>query len=383
MISDPGAPLRSATPAHARPPGPQALAYLEGADRRASTRRPAQGATIAFLLARIMSTHPRDIVVIGCSAGGVEALPRIVQQLPPDLAGAILVVKHLAPTGTPYLVSILRRTSKVPVRWAEQGARIERGCIIVAPPDTHLILSNCHAQLTKGPRENHARPSINKLFRSAAAGYGSRVIGVLLTGMLEDGVSGLQAIREAGGIVIVQDPLDAAFPELPTRALQALVPDRTLPIDAIGAAIIALVGADVPIVPPPQHVALEAEIDRQVQALPAELSSLGPQTLLACPECHGPMWQLGDEAHRRFRCYLGHVATEAEMLHASAVEVEAALWSAVRALNDRATTLETLRDDAARVGNGHSAESYASRARETRQQVEVARKFMLELSRPR
>jgi two-component system chemotaxis response regulator CheB len=330
-----------------------------------------------------MTTHPRDIVVIGCSAGGVEALPRIAQQLPPSLEAAVLIVQHLAPTGSPYLVNIIQRISQLPVGWAEQGARIERGCIIVAPPDAHLVVSNHHVGLTKGARENHARPSINKLFRSAAAHYGSRVIGVLLTGMLEDGVVGLQAIRDAGGIVIVQDPLDAAFPELPTRALQALAPDRTLPIDAIGAAIVSLVGTDVPIVAPPLHVALEAEIDRQVQSKPAEMSLLGPQTLLACPECHGPMWQVGNEVHRRFRCYLGHVATETEMLHASAVEVEAALWSAVRALNDRATTLETLRDDAARIGNGHSAESYASRARETRQQVEIARKFMLELSRPR
>jgi two-component system chemotaxis response regulator CheB len=330
-----------------------------------------------------MTTHPRDIVVIGCSAGGVEALPRIVQQLPPGIEAAILVVQHLAPTSPLYLVSILQRTSQLPVKWAEQGARIERGSIMVAPPDAHLVVSNHHVGLTKGARENHARPSINKLFRSAAAHYGSRVIGVLLTGMLEDGVAGLQAIRDAGGIVIVQDPLDAAFPELPTRALQALAPDRTLPVDAIGAALVALVGADVPIVAPPVHVALEAEIDRRVQVLPAEMRSLGPQTSLACPECHGPMWQLGDEVLRRFRCYLGHVATGAEMLHASAVEVEAALWSAVRALNDRATTLETLRDDAARVGNGQSAGSYASRARETRQQVEVARTFMLELSRPR
>jgi two-component system, chemotaxis family, protein-glutamate methylesterase/glutaminase len=331
----------------------------------------------------IMTTHPRDIVVIGCSAGGVEALPRIVQQLPPALEAAILVVQHLAPTGTPYLVSILQRTSQLRVEWAEQGAPIEHRRIIIAPPDAHLVVSDHHVQLTKGARENHSRPSINKLFRSAAADYGSRVIGVLLTGMLEDGVAGLQAIHDAGGFVIVQDPLDAAFPELPTRALQALDPDRTLPIDAIGTEIVGLIGHDVPIVAPPQHVALEAEIDRQSQALPAEMSSLGPQTLLACPECHGPMWQLGDEVLRRFRCYLGHVATESEMLSANAVEVEAALWSAVRALNDRATTLETLRDDAARIGNGQSAESYASRAREARLQVEVARQFMLELSRPK
>jgi len=330
-----------------------------------------------------MTTHPRDIVVIGCSAGGGEALPRIVQQLPPSLPAAILVVQHMTATGTPYLVSILRRASRLPVEWAEQGAPIERGFIIVAPPDAHLVLADRRVQLTKGAREHHARPSINKLFRSAAADYGGRVIGVLLTGMLEDGVAGLQAIREAGGIVIVQDPLDAAFPEMPIRALQVLEPDRTLPIDAIGAAIIAFVGDDATIVAPPRHVAVEAAIDRQIQVLPANMSSLGPQTSLACPECHGPMWQLGDENLRSFRCYLGHAVTAGEMLIASSVEVEAALWSAVRALNDRATTLETLATDATRIGNGQSAEAYEHRAREARQQVEIARQFMLDLARPR
>jgi two-component system chemotaxis response regulator CheB len=328
-------------------------------------------------------THPRDIVVIGCSAGGVEALPRIVQQLPPDLGAAIFIVQHMAATATPYLVSILARASQLPVVWAEQGGAIEHRRVVVAPPDAHLLLADHHVWLSKAPAESHARPSINKLFRSAAAACGRRVIGVLLTGMLEDGVAGLGAIRDAGGVVIVQDPRDAAYPELPSRALQALEPDRTLPIDAIGSAIIALTGEDVALASPPRHVALEAELDRQLQVPPEALAALGPQTALACPECHGPMWQLGDEGTRRFRCYLGHVSTARELLTASSQAVETALWSAVRALSDRAITLETLAADADRQGSSQTAESYASRAREARQQVELARQFMADLGRSR
>ena len=325
----------------------------------------------------------RDLVVIGCSAGGVEALPRILQQLPPDLAAAVLIVQHMVPTGAHYLVEILARSSRLPVGWAEQGSRIERRRVLVGPPDLHLLCADGHVTLTRGTRENHARPSIDKLFRSAAAVYGSRTIGVLLTGMLDDGVGGLRAIREAGGMLIVQDPMDAAFPELPTRALQAVNPDQTLAIDQIGGALIAAVGQPLAVAPVPPNVAFEAEIDRRSVVTPAEMTAMWTQTALSCPDCHGPMWQLGDEHARRFRCYLGHATTARELLDTSAAEVEAALWSAVRALNDRAMTLEALAADAERGGSGQSAETYALRARETRAQVEVARQFMLDLSRPK
>jgi len=325
----------------------------------------------------------RDLVVIGCSAGGVEALPRILQQLPRELDAAIFIVQHMAATSKPQLVAILGRGAQLPVVWAEQGAPVERGRVVVAPPDAHLVFVDGHIGLSGGAREHHARPSIDKLFRSAAAHHGSRVIGVLLTGMLDDGVAGLKAIRAAGGMVLVQDPADAAFPELPRRALLALEPDQTLALDAIGAALIALVGTPVAPVTPPADLVLEARMDEQGQGTPQAMHELGPQTALSCPDCCGPMWQLGDEQHRRYRCYLGHVSSAHEVLAASAAEVEQALWSAVRALGERATTLETLATDAARIGNGQSAEGYAVRAREARAQVEVARRFMLELARAR
>ncbi len=318
----------------------------------------------------------RDLVVIGCSAGGVEALPRILQQLSPDLGAAVLIVQHMAANNPSYLAGILERTSRLPVAWAEQGARIERGRVLVGPPDVHLLVLEGHAQLTGGARENYARPSIDKLFRSAAASYGSRAIGVLLTGMMDDGVAGLRAIHDAGGAVIVQDPASAAFPELPSRALGAVTPDRVLPIDAIGKAITDLVGEHIGAAAIPRDLALEAEIDRDGAASPATLAALGTQTALSCPECHGPLWEVGDEEHRRFRCYLGHATTAGDLLTASSVEVESALWSAVRALNDRATTLETMAADAERVGNGQSSETYRIRAREARQQADLVRKFM-------
>ena len=335
------------------------------------------------VLADLVPVRTRDIVVIGCSAGGVEALPRILQQLPADLQATICIVQHMAPTDNPYLVDILRRHSQIPIHWAEQGTRLERGHIYVAPPDVHLLFSDEHLVLARTARENHSRPSIDKLFRSAAATHGTRVIGVLLTGMLDDGVNGLRAIRDAGGLVVVQDPEDAAFPDLPARALLAMDPDRTLPIDAIGGALLALTGERTKALPVPEALAIEAKIDHIGAVDPEHMHQLGEQAPIACPDCNGPMWKLGDERTRRYRCYNAHATTAAQLLTATDAQVERALWSAVRALNDRASTLETLASDAERIGNVQSAATYASRARESRQEAELARTFMLSLGRHR
>jgi two-component system chemotaxis response regulator CheB len=321
----------------------------------------------------------RDIIAIGCSAGGVEALPRILQQLPADLPAAILIVQHLASNGPRYLADILNRQARVGVAWGEQGAKVTPGCVYVAPPDLHMLVTDGHLQLARTARENHSRPSIDKLFRSVAAEYTSRAIGVLLTGMLDDGVAGLRAIRDAGGTVIVQHPGEAAYPEMPTRAVETLHPERVLPLDDIGGELLSLIQEQVTPGQVPRDIALEASFDRDPFREPAAMDQLGIRTSLVCPECTGPMWQIGNEQPRRYRCYLGHVASARQMLDANDNEVESALWSAVRALHDRATTLETLSNDAKHIGNGYAAEDYQSRASEARAQANLARQFMLDL----
>jgi two-component system, chemotaxis family, protein-glutamate methylesterase/glutaminase len=325
-------------------------------------------------------TCSRDIVVIGCSAGGVEALPRIVQQLPREVPASFFIVQHLAPSHRPYLVDILKRVASIPIAWAEQGARIERGHIYVAPPDVHMIFTDDHISLNRGARENYARPSIDKLFRSAAAIHGNKTIGVLLTGMMDDGVAGLGAIHDAGGHVIVQDPSTAAFPDLPTRAVQMVAVDQVLPIDGIGNAIVARLEDRVPERTVPPSIALEAALDRQIQARPEELAQLGQQTPIACPDCSGPTWQLGDPDNRRYRCYLGHVNSARELLHRGSIELEAALWSAIRALNERAITLATLANDTRNAGNEQSATVYETRAKEAHTQADLVRQFMRDLT---
>ncbi len=324
----------------------------------------------------------RDIVVVGCSAGGVEALPALLGTLNKDLPGALAIVQHLAPHNA-FLVEILRRASPLPVTWGEQGERVMPRHVYVAPPDVHMMFLDDHLRLTAGPRENHSRPSIDKLFRSAAAAHGSRVIGIVLTGMLDDGVAGLRAIREAGGLTVVQDPGEAQYPDLPQQAVSSAEPDHVLPLVDIGALLRELVGTPVKPTSIPRPLEIEAQLDATPVAPIGRLSELGEQTTITCPECGGPLWMIGKEGERRFRCYVGHVTTGRELLAQNDDKLETALWSAVRALDERATTLETLAADSQRRGSEQAAISYSDRAREVRQQGELARRFMHDLVRPR
>lgn len=326
-------------------------------------------------------TQRRDVVTIGCSAGGLEALGRIVQKLPADLRASVVIVQHIAPSPTPHLVTLLQRSSSLPIRWVEQGAPVVPAHIYVAPPDAHVLFEDDHFTLSRAPRENHARPSIDKLFRSAAATHGSRVIGALLTGMMHDGVAGLRAIQEAGGHTIVQDPNDAAYPELPGHALSVMRPNRVLRVEQIGPTIAALAEDPVPPLPIPDKLRLEAELDAGGPVEPELLAKLGSQTPVSCPDCGGPTWQIHDEHPPRLRCYLGHANTALDVLKAGSEQVETALWTAIRALSDRAVIFDMLAADAKAMGQDHAADAYAGRAAEARRNSEVARAFMLDTTR--
>lgn len=326
-------------------------------------------------------SQTRDLVVIGCSAGGVEALPNLLASLPKTLPAAVGVVQHMSANNTTHLVEILNRASPMPVQWAEQGTPVEHGHVYVAPLDVHMLFADRHIALVRGPRENYSRPSINKTFRSAAAHYTQRVIGVLMTGMLDDGVSGLRSIRESGGMTIVQDPADAMYPELPARALQSLRPHHLLPLSSIGPTIVNLVGKPVEDQQPSLQLATEAEMDRVGQVTPSTLERVADRTPIPCPDCKGPTWLIGEASNRRYRCYHGHVTTAQQLLARETAEIESALWSAVRALSDRALTLETLAADSDRMGRTRVADTYGQRAIQAREQAELVRKFVLDVLR--
>lgn len=328
------------------------------------------------------STRPtkqhRDLIAIGTSAGGVEALPVVIGALPGDLAAAVLVVQHMMAGSGGHLVDIVQRRSALPVAWAEQGARITPGRVYFAPPDAHLMVVDDHMRLEAGPRENHARPSIDRLFRSVAAHYGSRSIGVVMTGMLDDGVVGLSAIRACGGAAVVQDPQTAAFPDMPAAALSRAGADRTVALEQIAPALVELVAQPAPDMQVPERVIIESDLDRG-PASPAVLDALGAQTAFSCPDCRGPMWQVGDGGARHYRCYLGHAATGREILARTGGDIEGALWLAVRALHERASILDQLSIEADTAGNRIAAADFAARARTGHDSAETARRFLLDL----
>ena len=325
----------------------------------------------------------RDIITIGASAGGIGALSHLLARLPGDLPAAIFVVQHLSPEGKSGLADLLDRGTQLRVRWAEQGDAITPGTVYVAPPDLHLLITDTCIKLDAGARENFSRPSINRTFRTAAATFGSRVIGILLTGLLHDGVDGLRAIRRVGGVTIAQRPQEAQSPDLPLAAIRAGVVELELGLDEIAARLPRMVDEPSNHQPIPDDLVAEAAMDLEAPPDPRRMSAIGERTTVMCPECGGPLWAAGDENARAFRCYLGHAYGVRELLATESHEVERALWVAVRSLHDRASTLDVLAADSQRMGNMLAAESFARRASETRDHADRAREFLLKVQHAR
>jgi two-component system chemotaxis response regulator CheB len=277
-----------------------------------------------------------DIVVAGASAGGVEAMQKLVSTLPADLDAVVLLVVHLPAEGESYLPQILTRAGKLPVAHPAQGQLLEVGRIYAAPPDRHVLIYDSRIRVVRGPRENRHRPSIDVLFRSAASAYGARVIGVLLTGSDDDGAAGLKAIQERGGIAVVQDPADSQYPQMPESALRVLQPDYKCRLDEIGPLVRDLVAG---VVKPNGRRPVTEPVDQsygQEQGLPIDVKMLGTPSAFTCPDCNGALWELQDGKLLRYRCRVGHAFSQQSMLEAQSDTVERALWEAVRTLEESA-----------------------------------------------
>jgi two-component system chemotaxis response regulator CheB len=281
-------------------------------------------------------TLQRDLVVIGGSAGSLDGLQEVVSKLPPEFPAVVLVVLHVAATGTSVLPQILSRHGVLPATFAEDGATLERGQIYVAPPDHHLLVHDGRVSLSQGPRENGHRPAVDPLFRSAARAAGPRVIGVVMSGLLDDGAAGLRFIKDSGGIALVQDPHDAPFPSMPKAALDATSVDVVAPAAELADAICALVDD-----PKPAHELAHVEShspDRVEITDPSETGRLvgGPPTSLTCPECGGTLWEIDEDGQLRYVCHVGHAYSMASLSEEQGRGLENTLWSAVRSLEERA-----------------------------------------------
>jgi two-component system chemotaxis response regulator CheB len=318
----------------------------------------------------------RDIVVVGGSAGALEALMTLLPGVPGDLPAAVFVVVHIGATTHSVLPEILNRAGPLPAQTAKDGARFEPGCIYVAPPDRHLLLDRGRIALRRGPRENLARPAIDPLFRSVAAEFGSRVIGVLLSGMLYDGASGLRAIKRCGGIAVVQ--ADAAYPEMPRHACDTADVDHRVPAAELAALLVRLVAEPAGRPPEvPEDIRFEARMAAgEANGIKAE-ERLGALTPLTCPECGGSLWEIEDGPVLRHRCHAGH-AYDGDLLLAEQSElIDRALWSALRVHEERAALLRRHAEHARAREADREANRCDQLAAEHDEHVHTIRQFVM------
>ncbi|SOX52694.1 chemotaxis protein CheB [Mycobacterium ahvazicum] len=310
----------------------------------------------------------RGVVAIGASAGGVEALSKLAAGLSTDSPYAYLMTLHI-PAGAPSILArIINRSGPLPAVNAENGAALEPGHIYVARPDRHLLVDDCRVVLSHGPTENGHRPAINALFRSVALAFGPRAIGVLLSGVLDDGVLGLDAIRSRGGITIGQSLDDALFPSLPGNAQDAGVLDQQAAAADIGEVLEALSHREIKElnVEPDNRMELENRIAMTARfSTNFDTQDIGPASGYTCPDCNGSLVALGE---RHFRCRVGHAWTPDALLAARDDEVESALWIALRSLQEKAKLARQLADS---VGHGPLFVRYSARAEETERALSI------------
>lgn len=324
----------------------------------------------------------RDIIVIGASAGGLSPLREIVSQFSPDIPATVFVVVHLAAEASSQLIHILSQSGPARVKWAADGDEMQQGVIYVAPANRHLLLNHDEIRVLFGPRECGCRPSADVLFRSAAAAYRNRVIGVVLSGKLDDGARGMQAIKRCGGTTIVMDPAIADEAEMPSNAMRQTQIDHCLAPREIGALLLDLVQQ--PVEEPsaiPNDITLENRIAQQTMLVDVDPPWDVPGQL-SCPGCGGALERSEDGAQGHYRCYLGHAFGPSSLLHAQQEQVEQAIWTALRALRDRKRVLENLAQTYRERERHQLADSMATRAQEVDEQYRMLRGVLASLPAP-
>jgi len=323
----------------------------------------------------------RDIVVIGGSSGSSRVLQQIIAELPADLPASLFIATHVPSQSAGYLADALARNAALPVAEAVDGQPIERGRVYVAVPDRHLLLIDGTVRLGDGPRENMSRPAIDPLFRSAALSHGPRVVGVILSGLLNDGASGLSAIKACGGTAVVQHPLDAESDQMPLSALEAVTPDEVAPAAELGRVLKEIVSSQAgEAVKCPPGVALEVEIAAGARLGAEALRTIADPSALSCPDCHGVLSEIRGERPLRYRCQIGHAQT-AEVLATRTKEVDEAMRIALRVMEERVTLVTRMAQDARSSGRTAVAELYEARAEEYGRYATILRQAAIEAMR--
>lgn len=325
----------------------------------------------------------RNIIVIGASAGGFEALKKLVKGLPKDLAAAVFIVWHLPANAHGVLPSVLGKEGTLPAAHGVDGEEIRTGRIYVAPPDHHLLVEENRVRITKGPKENRFRPAVDTLFRSAAYAYGARVIGVVLSGALDDGTAGLWTIKQRGGAAVVQEPSDAEFSSMPESALREVEVDYAIPVSEMAALLTHLteektLEAREISMDENKKTEIEVRIAAEESGFEVGVMSLGEVSPFTCPDCHGALIKIKDGKINRFRCHTGH-AFSADTLLANITErIEDSMWSAMREMEESVMLLREMSKHFAESNQTQIAELFLQKAVEAENRVKLIRKVVLE-----
>jgi two-component system chemotaxis response regulator CheB len=313
---------------------------------------------------------PERIVVIGGSAGAVEAVAEIVGGLPAGFPAAVFVVIHFPAESISVLPRILARRGQLPAVHATDGAAIEAGRIYIARPGFHLLINRGQMRVVRGPKENGHRPAVDPLFRTAARAYGPDAIGVIISGNLDDGSAGLRRLKNLGGVAIVQDPETALYAGMPTNAIEYANVDHVVPVTGIAGLLIGLAAA-------PNGGTMPEELDSRAaenDVVMADRSHRdGVPSTQTCPECHGTLWEQEDGELTRFRCRVGHAFSAETLVDQQAAYLEISLWTALRALEEHAALARRMAAKAADRSLSHSAASFTERAIDAEHHAAVIR----------
>ena len=330
-------------------------------------------------MATLHDNH-RNIVVIGASAGGLEAILNVVRTIPPDAPLAIFIVQHIPPYAKSHLDKVLQNHTDLVCKAAQDGEVIRPGTIYVACPDRHLLVEENRVVVSKGPRENRFRPAVDTLFRSAAYTFRERVVGVVVSGALNDGTSGMWSIKRYGGTSIVQDPDEAMFPDMPRGVMHYATADYVLPSQEIGQKLVELAGLPIEVAeeqPQVKHSKLheiEIEIAKGKNGLNMGIIEHGEPSPLACPECHGALTQFQEGNLLRYRCHTGHAHTADSLLASIKDNVEKSMWEVMRGIEESNILLSRMSEKMKADGQIKDAEQYSIQAQVLQQQaVEMQR----------
>ncbi|HEY3136104.1 MAG TPA: chemotaxis protein CheB [Blastocatellia bacterium] len=321
-----------------------------------------------------------DLIVIGASAGGIAALSELVKDLPADLPAAVFVAVHIPAHTKSTLPKILGGRGVLPALQPEDGEEIRPGRIYVAPPDRHMLIKRGYIHVAHGPRENGSRPAIDPLFRTAARAYGRRVIGVVLSGSLDDGTAGLIAIKKRGGLSIVQDPHEALYPGMPQSAIDNSEVDYILPASEIASTLARLAAQPVEEggqAPMDDEMEMEADIAELDMATLHSREKPGRPSRFSCPQCRGVLWEIDDEHIIRFRCRVGHAYSPEALLAEQSDSVESALWAGLRALEENAALMARIAKSMRERGNERSAGRFDEQADGALMRAETLRRLIL------